>query len=516
MRLHRLPEYFTFVMVLILGMAFAAWAGKVITDGQEKNIFIIIGAVIALAVITQLRERLWFFIPISVGLSGFVPALGVGITVHNIIVVYVFFGFLVFKAMKVRMHRPSFGTLDLLLLPLIIQLAFCYLRNPTGALGFDSERIGGKAYALVGVALLGYWVLGRVRLNSKDAPWLVAWMVTATCFNGLSGLVGHYFPGIGGQLSRFYSGFASASQMSVTGSEPTEGGIGRQTYLTSGGTALITSLCSFFPPISLLNPLYICRFLGFGMGMLLILLAGFRSAFFDAILFFYISGYLRNGLSHIVKSTVILGPILAVVLLGNGVLFNLPLPAQRALSFLPGQWDPASAEDAADSVEWRVDMWKDALMTDRYIQNKIFGDGFGVEKRVFDAVMTAQSRGISMHLRAEGQAIMGGFHSGPIATIRTVGYVGLLSYYLLTVAMSFHAWSLIKRAKSTPYFSMALFTCVNAIYHPFFFTFIGGAFDTGFPLVITSIGLMKMLSASINEYRSSLTIKQAEVSGVHG
>ena len=52
----------------------------------------------------------------------------------------------------------------------------------------------------------------------------------------------------------------------------------------------------------------------------------------------------------------------------------------------------------------------------------------------------------------ENMLISGDFHSGPVSTIRFVGYVGLALFFPLLVGIAVYAARLIKRAKGTPYF----------------------------------------------------------------
>ncbi|MBV8533839.1 MAG: hypothetical protein JO207_08555 [Verrucomicrobia bacterium] len=57
--------------------------------------------------------------------------------------------------------------------------------------------------------------------------------------------------------------------------------------------------------------------------------------------------------------------------------FTLPITAQRALSFLPGDWNADAREDAEGSSQRRFYMWDVVFHTDTYVHNKLLGDGFG-------------------------------------------------------------------------------------------------------------------------------------------
>ena len=84
--------------------------------------------------------------------------------------------------------------------------------------------------------------------------------------------------------------------------------------------------------------------------------------------------------------TVVLGSFIGVTALVMISLVNLvaPLPPniQRSLSFLPGTWDQRIRDDANESTDWRVEMWIEVLSSDRYIHDKILGDGLGFSASV--------------------------------------------------------------------------------------------------------------------------------------
>lgn len=504
MHLERLREYFTILLVTVCGVLLALYAGAKAGAGEFKLVLAAMGGLLLLIIGSKAGEKTWLLIPLSMSLDGFIPALGLGITIHNFVVLYVFGIFLILKCFKRNLRKPIFDLADVFLLLLLGLLAFAFFRNPTGALGFGSERIGGRPYSLVAIACFGYWVLSRVTITPREALWLPVGMVASNLLHAGAAFIGDMFPTLGGFLVKFYSGFAPRSLQTLsTAAVDPDAGTGRTTYLGRAGSSMMQAICSYFKPLSAMLPIYPLSSLIFYSGMLAVLLSGFRSGLAGVILFFLLAGWFRSGVSHLVLSTLIVAPLLAILMIGQGTLFELPRSAQRTLSFLPGHWDPIAVSDAEGSTEWRMEMWIEALTTDRYIKNKILGDGFGADRRDLEAVVTAESRGIRMHLDAEGQAIMGGFHSGPISTIRVVGFVGLIVYYLLTLVMACKAYVLIVRAKNTSYFPFALFTLVSTVYYPLMFTFVFGAFDSDIGRTIVTLGLMKALGASLERYPSN-------------
>jgi hypothetical protein len=191
--------------------------------------------------------------------------------------------------------------------------------------------------------------------------------------------------------------------------------------------------------------------------------------------------------------------LLFLVLL-QGRVINLPFPAQRALSFLPGKWEYIAKAEAEASTEWRVTMWKAMLEGDRYIHNKWLGDGFGFTHREFE-IMDA-NRGGSTADQQENLMISGGVHSGPVSTIKYVGYVGLVLFMIFLTLVAMRSARLIRRAQGTPFYSLALFICIPVVLYPLGFAFVFGAFDGDLPNSILLVGMQRMLENSIEAYEA--------------
>src|SRR5581483_282145 len=411
-KLERLPEYVLSTVTILLGIAFALYAGSSLGKGEFKFVLVVVVAIPLVLAAVHFRTRLWLLIPLVSGIGGYIVSLPLGLPPRSLITLYVFAAFLAFKALKISRTKPPLEVLDMIVLVNLLYMVSVFARNPVGALGMGSERIGGRPYFQVAIAYFGYWVLSRVTLSSKTASKLPVLMLITPFFDGFAGFLGDKFPQIAQPLGGIYSSFATFEMQNPYGAPPgdelnvVEGS--RLAYLSPPGAALGRCLVSYFNPITLINPLYIGRFLLFLISVVFLLSAGYRSAFASMAYAMALGAYFRDGFRQVFTAALLLVPVILVLVLGQGILFNLPIAAQRTLSFLPGRWNEDAVLAAQGSTLWRMDMWKDALTTDRYIHNKILGDGFGVEREVWEAVQEGKARGITQALQAEEQAIMGG------------------------------------------------------------------------------------------------------------
>jgi hypothetical protein len=212
---------------------------------------------------------------------------------------------------------------------------------------------------------------------------------------------------------------------------------------------------------------------------------------------FLLGSYFRRGPIEVFRAGLVVIALLTIALSLQGRVISLPLPAQRALSFLPGKWDYSAKSDAQGSTEWRVTMWRAMLTGDKYIANKWLGDGFGFTRRQLD-IMNANMAHGTMADQQENLMISGGVHSGPIGAIRFVGIVGLILFIVFAVLVARHAVHLIRRCEKTPFYPLALFIGIPTVWFPVSYLFVFGSYGDDLPGILITVGLLKMLENSLD------------------
>ena len=232
----------------------------------------------------------------------------------------------------------------------------------------------------------------------------------------------------------------------------------------------------------------------------MIFLSGFRNAFVLGVLSTYISTLFREKIEGFFKISFIM---IFIVLSGIVISFTsvkLPLTFQRTLSFLPGNWDSVAVQDADDSTQWRIEMWQLALSSDKYIHNKILGDGFGYLRSDYERemdIVTGKAQLSQLDAKQEIFLLDGDYHSGPVGSIRFVGIVGLLLFLPLLFHMLLMAVRTIKKATGSGFEFCAYFYCIPIILAPFVFLFVFGDYRKDLVTTLFSVGMMKMIQRSI-------------------
>jgi len=473
--------------------------------GGDLLAFAVLGVAAVITIVLTLQDRIWVLIPVFWYLPGRLGFLPLPFSVRDLAVLTAFGVFVAFLALRVIRAHGKMEFLDWIAFLNIGYLVTVFVRNPVGLSAMGSGMVGGRPYFDSLIGLLAFVVLTRMTLGSKLAKVLPLFSCAAQVGISLSGALAHYVPSTAPLIARIYSGVdVSEYVRQEAGIE--ESDVNRVTNLLGGAESGILALVSYFPPLSLLSPVHLRRFLCFLAVCGGFALAGFRNGIALMGFVFVMSAYFRGGFKKALLVVVIV--VLAVFALvgAHSAGLTLPTTAQRALSFLPGNWDADAKGDAEGSSEWRFYMWEVVLSTDRYIHNKLLGDGFGFSSEELQIMEQAQSGGPGF-IGASGQEgflITGAFHSGPLSAIRYVGVVGLVFYLTLLVAAATYAWKLIRRSQGTDYFPLALFVGIPAIYEPFQYNLIFGGFDSGFPTTLFLCGMLKLISKGCDEHPQRL------------
>jgi hypothetical protein len=112
------------------------------------------------------------------------------------------------------------------------------------------------------------------------------------------------------------------------------------------------------------------------------------------------------------------------------------------------------------------------------------GRGFGVS-------------GSGLTVQQETMMVNGGYHSGPVQTVRTTGYIGLFILLITMIRMAVHAHRQILRCRDTEWYPMALFFFIPTIAMPFIFTFIVGGFGVDVAATFISYAMVRMFEKNL-------------------
>lgn len=487
------------IVAAFLGLVLAAVFGVAIIRSQTQALAVVVVAM-GIWIYLVLGRNVWLLIPLCWPLTGQIPILPIPFTVAELAIFAAFGMTLMLYVFKRVAVKPSYSWLEWLMLINVAWIVVMYLRNPVGFRAFETETVGGRPYFNVIVACLAFWVLIHVTMSPRQARWFPILMTAGALVMGAIGVFTRFVPSATPFIARFYTG-VNIESFIAGGSAPVAQ-VDRIIELKNVGGALSLLVLCFYRPLTLLNPFRIGRFLLFTGAIVAILLSGFRSQVLGTCAGFAMASYFWGGSRDLVRAAIMgaVGIVLLLVVQTAG--FDLPLPAQRALSFLPGDWDRAAAGDAEGSVEWRVEMWETVLKSN-LIDNKVLGDGFGFSARDLEIITGAMAggQGYVGGSRFEEQLVTGAYHSGPLSAIRFGGYVGLVLFYALLLGTMVKAFQMISLCRGTPYFFIALYLALPMIYAIFSYTIIYGAYDAALPGAIFNVAMLHCVRVSAFAWR---------------
>ena len=437
----------------------------------------IVGAVFAGSICHLLGGRIWLLLPFMMALNYSLPLPGAPNTglLAQVVVIGFLTLFIMARAIPVTWE---FGELEIWCLLLLCCVVQVYLRNPVGLNMFGGSTVGGKAYVLFAVSFLCAALLSRLRINPHDLRW---WIRLSLIGSLLNFLIGGATALTGGDARTLASDGRATRVGFVRGISST-----LSLWIASHMSPLRAALHPVWAPLVLLT-LAGAAFSGFRNQIALVGLT-------------YLVGLCYRGAFRQVSKAVALGVVLLALLAVVNQTTPLPPNIQRALSFLPGTWEERYVKDASNSTEWRVEIWKAVLTNERYLTNKWFGDGLGFTVKQLERMERgARTMGRSSGFDAQRESILinGDYHSGPLHTIRVIGFVGLGILLLGFFRLAIHAHRQIRRCRDTEWFPVALFMGIPLIYGPIFWVFIFGAFAGGASMLFMGTALVRILENNL-------------------
>jgi hypothetical protein len=166
-----------------------------------------------------------------------------------------------------------------------------------------------------------------------------------------------------------------------------------------------------------------------------VIVSGFRSYLFNYVVVSVLALFFSIRWTSLML--IPLGAVVVAVLcLGQGSAFNLPLNIQRTLSPLPGNWSPVARETAEASNDFRDNIQK--IYVEEFMGNSgWFGDGFKYDQKfMWDRALSFSERN---NLRGAEEAARGfiqvrDHHVGWVAVHHTIGTAGFIAFVALCIS----------------------------------------------------------------------------------
>lgn len=499
------------LFIVVIASLFAVYLGVAAATAQFEAIAWVSGFM-GIAFILALGKNVWALIPTALMFQGVINALpgtpppwafATAVTATMFVV-------------RFAMRRPDFmlrlDLLDFAVLLQVLVVAQAYVRNPAGLLLFGGSMAGGKSYFVFAAAVLAYFCLSIVKPRSPIFKGVVIATVAAAVGDGLISTISDWSASFSALVLPIYSNVNFATATRGTAGFDLDAARGGGGFAMLGKALVLPCFC-MVRPMNCITPLRPVLFVVVAAGCIMVLLSGFRSGVAYLAVVFIVSSLVRRKPMDVVVLG-IFGVLGLAVLLMSGKVRSLPFGVQRVLSVLPVEVSSAAREDAENSTEWRIEMWKLALGTDRYIQNKTLGDGFGINATEMKAVLDAAQGFGSDYVNAQDQMLaQGSYHGFHVETIRFTGVVGLLAAIFFMVVAFKYAMKLIRHYRGSPLFPYVAFVCIPFIIYPFWSLLVFGSYRVEFPQIIVMAGMLKFLD-NLRATEAVATVPQSHEQGI--
>jgi hypothetical protein len=486
-------RYIQGILVLIIGLFLSVWLGLSIVTNQAETVIQIIAALVLITCLF-LGRRIWLLIPftaaLEIGLR--IPGQPNSLLLGQVLVLV--FSTLLFLMRKLP-FRLAWTELETWLLLLTLCIGQAYLRNPVSVSIFGGDTVGGKPYALYGIALLTAILFCGLRVPARELKLILPLSIIGGLLNAFIAVIGIFFPAVA-----YYTGasFARTDETNYEniGQPVNVGAAGRIGYLTTLGRNLSLWISAFISPLrALLNPISAILLL---VALVSVMFGGFRSGMVWVGFVLMLGIYYRSGGFGLVIAA--FGGVAGLVLLAFvNLVAPLPPNIQRTLTILPGTWEQRYRDDAEGSTDWRVEVWVEALTSERWIQNKALGDGMGFNAddlaKSFTMTRAGAISGFDLH--REQVLINGDYHSVIVSTIRTCGYAGLLVFVLATIRLAVRAHRLIRRHRSDEWFPLCLFVGIPLVIGPVWLLVSASNFGNTAATFILGVAMIRLLENNL-------------------
>lgn len=435
----------------------APWLTSETLCGNTAPLFSLVGVGLLLLFIYGLGDRCWMIIPFCLSIEGNLNFLPLNFSIQELTIIFVFI-YLIFRTIFGLNVGWRIGP-ALLWVPLAgVAAVVFYHWVSSGDIGIKllgGTGWGGRKYFKVFIATLSIPLLASfpgIRIQDLQKVPLLYFL--GSFVDIVPDLLTTYIPASAPLVWRVYSGVnLSEFGDSLKGNFVGEKGITRFGALAKLGSALGLATLCYFPARTWLQPNRLWVPPTILIGGLLCAISGFRNTIFR----YGVS--LMAGLFAMIRfKAVLLLPILAAsalaIALTQGSVFNYPLQIQRALSFLPGDWDAKATREAKGSSEWRGQIT--TLFFQEFFQKApLIGKGYHYsadlakqETDVYLAIAQRQQDTGDEFAEARRFIEMRQPHEGPVHILLVTGSVGAFFFVAYCLSLLTYSFASVIRTPS--------------------------------------------------------------------
>lgn len=427
------------VQKLVLGLVAlgsfiaAPWICSETLEGNIVPFSLILGAGFLMFFVFVLGDKCWLTIPLCLPMGGSINILPIHFSPFELSILLVI-GYVLIQFIMTNRRSFSFGPPSIWIPLLLIAIILIYHWGRGGGFGLTmlgGEASGGRRFFTILVGMLALpAILWFPPLEDRWLRLIPLLYLIGTILDFVPWLVSTLAPGFAPTLYRFYTTVNLDAYATSSGFYETT--VTRYGPLGFIGLGLQVALISFYPAKLWIRPNYWWIPVLSILCLVGVIFSGFRSYLFNYLLVSLLALFFS-----IRWAALILAPVgaagIAILCLGQGSSFDLPLSIQRTLSPLPGNWSPIAKDAAESSNDFRQAIQR--IYREQYLdQAGLFGDGFKYSQSfMWDRALSFSER---WQLRGGDEQARGfievrDHHVGWVAVHHPIGTIGFISFVTL-------------------------------------------------------------------------------------
>ena len=414
----------TWFVVMLLGFFLAVFMGSAVGSADLGIVSIVLGVGIGIATFLVLGKNYWLLIPFSLGAS--FPALPVGGRTLDFPELAIA-GSGLFFLLRLASRKEKLQIFRQASVPILLFVAWVsmvFMLNPVGLAMLGSEMGGARFYLKLALAFAAFLIMSNRDYTEREMRWIFASLIFGAVF------------------SLFY-GFA---EYTIQGPKVdiTTGMVADEYYtwhqLLAGPPLTITFLLfARWSPreIFTLQRAWLV-FLYFAC-FLLVLLSGKRMAMLTMVVVPLVSAIVWRQFIPIFVALILATASLLALTAGHGQLFNLPLVAQRTISFLPGDWDADLVGLTGGKDDFREELRR--MATDTIKSYPWIGRGFALSIQDTSTASAMAEKGGAIDIQVASNALGRSWHN------TWLGYAADFGIPLSVIQAIIYIWVIVLSAK---------------------------------------------------------------------
>lgn len=384
----------TWIVGTLVGLVMAVFMGSAVGNADFRMVSIVLGAGVGVGTFLALGKNYWMLIPFSLGASfPVLPLGGRSLEFPELAIA----GCSLFFLMRLAGRKEKlvvFRSVNVPILLFVAWVGMVFALYPVGFAGLGSAQGGGRFYFKLGLAFAAFLVMSNRTYSERDIKWIFVFLIFGAFFI-------------------LVSDFATVVLGGPT-VDPSTGMVQLEVYTwhqsLSGIAMTITFImCAKWSPREIWGLQRPWLFAVYAICLFVALMSGKRMGMAAVIMAPLISAIMFRQYRYVVVALLLSLAASGVLVAGQGQWFKLPFLAQRALSWLPGDWDPELQGLAGGADEFRTEL---RFMANELIkQRPLLGRGFAVNISDTSTAVKMAQRGGGIDIQVAGYALGRSWHN---------------------------------------------------------------------------------------------------------